>query len=600
MKRYVPLATAVGLCLVTSPALGQNCPEVENSRARLVEFRTTKSQRLAQLQEAEASGPKTIDDQDRLNQLQTARPGEIAAQLARFRQDQTTKRTRLLSERNQRIAEIANQRNAAIARNDAELAAQQSKYNDLVAKGPQIGDLDAQAQRAADREAELVAEKRQVIADLRSGKFCSECGRSAFEIEKGGGQTFEQHLVSVSGYAVMRPEQIQARSDSYDQQIAQARQSYQDIQGKLTKTRSDHRIAVDTALAAVTRLKVDGPAAVINFEQQHQAAVANSDIALAGVESELNAGIDRFTKMEADRAAEERNLKAEIADRSTTHEAKLGDLREALRLVEAEEAPLKAAFLQAAGQCRAVVIEAQQQSASQDYSWRQAYQTARQKFADTSYEETFQHESARRSNLDAGAAPPSYRPSSAMAQAESAVLKAGGMLQSARRSWKSGLGLRETDYYRNLDVGVRQKIDANIDTFTSGRNTAREVLRDSIGRLRSGSTMALLRNAFGQGNGVAPDLATAVDNAAPSLTGTIRRRLMPTVEAMAIEVAVDSRERQAGRSFDPQERVAERGYVRAMAYILDRKKAGEEMLNTYSEAMDTFMVEIKKSLGDGN
>jgi hypothetical protein len=591
----------VGLCPILAPAAqAQDCPDVQTSRARLLEFRTQKAQRLAQLQEIEAAGPRTLEDQDRLNHLRTERPAEIAAQLDQFRRDQSAKRTRMLAERNQKIADIARQRNQLSARNGAELAAQQAKYNDLIAKGAQTADLEAQARAAAPREAELINEKQVVLAQLHSGKFCSQCGRSAFEIEKSGSETFEQHLISVNGQAVMKPEKIQERSDDYDQKIQQARQQHQQIQANLAKARGDHATAVNTALAAITRLKVDGPAAIANFEQQLQSTVAKSDLVLATVDSELKAGNERFAQMEVDRGNEERALDAAIASRGTDHEQKVGELRTALSQVEAEEAPLKAEFLQAASQCRAVVIQSQQTAAEQDHQRRKNYAVAQQQFVDTSYQDTVRREAERRTNLDAGQAPPLTKANAIVAGVESAARQASGTLQAARREWKNGLGLRESGYYRELDPSVRAKIDANIESFTSARNTSREVLRDYIGRVRSGSTMALLRNAMGQGNGVAPDLAAAAETPRPSLLGTIRSKVMPTIEAMAIETAVDSRERQSGRSFDPQERVAERGYVKAMYYITNPKKAGEAMIETYNETVDTFMANSKKSFGDDN
>ena len=132
-------------------------------------------------------------------------------------------------------------------------------------------------------------------------------------------------------------------------------------------------------------------------------------------------------------------------------------------------------------------------------------------------------------------------------------------------------------------------MDDDIETLTSPTNTARAVLRDSIGRVRSGSAMALINNALGRGNGLAADLNSAVESGKPNPLKTAKNELMPTIDAIGIEAAVDARERQAGQPFDAQERVAERGYVRAMRYLLDRKKQGEAMIETYNEAMDTFM-----------
>lgn len=600
MQSRIRFLTVFAICAshVPSMAQAQNCPEVQSARERLVEFRSRKTQQMAALQQMEATGPQTLEGQDRLDKLRTERPGQIQAERDQFRTAKANKRAQLLADRNQRIATLSRQRDQLSARNAAELGAQQAKYNDLVAKGPQTADLEAQARAAAQRESSLAEEKRRVIADLRNGKFCSQCGRSAYEIEKSGTETFEQHLVSVSGYAVMRPEQIQARSDAYDQQIAQARSQAQQLQNSVSRTRSDHANATATALAEITRLKVDGPAAVAGLEQQIQSTIANSDRSLAAVDDEVRTGLQRFADMETQRASDERGLDAAISQKNAAYQKQLSELRQAVTDSEAAEAPLKASFLQAANQCRAVIVDAQQQAAEQDNERRHAYDEAQRHYADASYRAVLETEAARRSSLDAGNPPPVRLPTPSLASLQGALRSASGMIQSARRSWKEGLGLRETSYYRGLDASVRQKIDKNIETFTSARNITRAVLKDSIGRLRSGSNMALLRNALGVGNGVAPDLSAAVDAAKPSLSSTAKKQLMPTLEAMAIEAAVDARERQLGRSFDPQERVAQRGYMRAMAYILDRKKQGEAMIDTYSEAIDTFMVNLSKDSGE--
>lgn len=63
-------------------------------------------------------------------------------------------------------------------------------------------------ERANEERARKQQEERQKnreyaaeLADLRAGRFCSQCGNSATQIERGGTQTFAEHLRNVRGTA---------------------------------------------------------------------------------------------------------------------------------------------------------------------------------------------------------------------------------------------------------------------------------------------------------------------------------------------------------------------------------------------------------------
>lgn len=603
MRFYEPRFAATCILLVgmtifaPATASGQNCPEVEAAKLNLTAFRSDLAKQIAQLQNIESIGPGTLADQDKVNTLRTVRTQELKNQLDQFEQDQKEQRALALSERNRQIADLSRERNELSARNEANLNARQALYNSLLASGAQTADLETGALEAERQVAELVTEKQRVIADLRSGKFCSECGRSAYEIEKAGGETFEQHLVSVGGRAIMRPEQIQARSDSYDQKISQARQQLQQLQDSIANERTSHNKKVTDTLSEITRLTVDGPAQVGALQRRLDTAIAASDQTLARIDQDIVTGRQRFADLETQRVQEVAALEQAIEANTAAYQGKVDQLKQAVAAKASAEAALKTAFLSAATSCQAEVVDAQQTALADDLSRRQQYAAARNDYADASYQDTLQRERARRGAIEAGTSLPVLTGNQEVSGLDRTLNAIGGTIRADYDGWRSGLGLRESAYYRQLDPTVRQKIDANIETFTSARNSARAVLSDSLGRFRKGANSALLRNALGQGNGISADLAAAVDGAKPSASGTLRRQLMPTIEAMAIETVVDARQIQEGRTFDPQERVTERGFARAYTYLLDPKRLGNAMIETFNETLDTFRASLPDEEG---
>ena len=211
-----------------------------------------------------------------------------------------------------------------------------------------------------------------------------------------------------------------------------------------------------------------------------------------------------------------------------------------------------------------------------------------------SYQHVRVQEVARRAAFEARTlVPPATEPSNIQALADEfrqTVAKTVSSLFRKELRSRDLLGLRESSYFRHLPDDTRDKIESDVQTFTSGTNIVRAVIRDSLGRVRSGSTSALLYNAFGLGNGVAPDLAVAIENARPSIVGTVKRKLMPTIQALAVEQIVDARERQENRIFDQQERVAERGAARVWTSMGNLLKHGESLIDTTHDAMNTFLI----------
>src|SRR5258706_10372442 len=99
-------------------------------------------------------------------------------------------------------------------------------------------------QRAQKRKSELEAEKARVLAELRSGRFCNKCWRSATEIEKGG-QSFAQHLTDVKGEPKPAPaDKIARREADFNQRIASAERDRARAEGQRTSAEQKEKACV--------------------------------------------------------------------------------------------------------------------------------------------------------------------------------------------------------------------------------------------------------------------------------------------------------------------------------------------------------------------
>ncbi len=76
----------------------------------------------------------------------------------------------------------------------------------------QINDLEVKKNK-------LTTERRVSLNQLKQGKYCSQCNRSAIEIEKSG-VNFKQHLIDVNGKEIPAPEElIRQKAEEYNQKI---------------------------------------------------------------------------------------------------------------------------------------------------------------------------------------------------------------------------------------------------------------------------------------------------------------------------------------------------------------------------------------------
>jgi hypothetical protein len=81
-------------------------------------------------------------------------------------------------------------------------------------------DNNHEASKAAEAVNALIREKRKALQELAAGYYCSQCGRTASEIERQERKSFSSHLNDVKGRPIPAPaNRIQAKAREYDQRI---------------------------------------------------------------------------------------------------------------------------------------------------------------------------------------------------------------------------------------------------------------------------------------------------------------------------------------------------------------------------------------------
>lgn len=104
-------------------------------------------------------------------------------------------------------------------------AKQISKYDEDIAKLNRMhlesySEEQARLQELKDELAALLAEKAQSMAEMRSGRFCNGCDRTASQLKKAGVYDVEDHFASNGGTHSATPEELANKEAEYDRLIA--------------------------------------------------------------------------------------------------------------------------------------------------------------------------------------------------------------------------------------------------------------------------------------------------------------------------------------------------------------------------------------------
>lgn len=586
----IKLAVAASLLIATAPSyanersrqIAQQCPAFATAASELKSARTQIRISQAAILDRKQQGPEVFDFKAKLDLLTREKPAEIEKDRTRFLADMQRKTNDVKVQQDTAIAKLRRQRDELRSRNETRLAALQIKYDGLIANEPDrdklLADANAKLQQAKN-------ERRIVMAELRTGKFCSECSRSKYEIEKQTNVDFDTHLRDVNGYAVMREDKLLERERRFDSQIASAQNGIDRAHKKI----SDYDKDTQETLDEMTNLKVGGVEEVNSLDRRIVAQQEARYDALMKASNELEVGKQRYRKAETDRKNEVEDLRSRIDSRETSYRNEVAELQTALADAHSKERLASSTFFDARRSCRKIIAQNEKANAQEEIDKRAKGLQGKRRWAQASYNDTLGLERARRSALDSGAPMPQFRPSAQLQKLQQAAMPRSNVASSPG-NWRDVLDPRQTSFYRSLNSQTQAKINETIETLSDSRKVGRATLRDSLGRFKREGTLATLKNVFGQGRGLAPDLYEAVEKSRPNLYRTINRAVMPTVKAVAMEVALDAQESALDREYDPQERVVERSRLRVIMNFFNPKQLGDEMIETYRETLDNFSL----------
>jgi len=114
---------------------------------------------------------------------------------------------------------------------------------------------DAEINKLQSDETSLKSKEAQAIAELKAGRFCSQCGRTASEIEASG-ESFEQHLKDVDGHIVPAdPARIAAKQKEFDDEIASDQEQIDELRQREQDAQDEANREAAAAAAAAQAAK---------------------------------------------------------------------------------------------------------------------------------------------------------------------------------------------------------------------------------------------------------------------------------------------------------------------------------------------------------
>lgn len=100
----------------------------------------------------------------------------------------------------------------------------------------------AETQQVHDELQDLYDQKESALEQLDSGQYCSECMRTATEIERQTGTSFRRHLDQVDGRPIpARHHHIEERAHQYDQQIQRKHREFDQLKDHHQQLQQQHR-----------------------------------------------------------------------------------------------------------------------------------------------------------------------------------------------------------------------------------------------------------------------------------------------------------------------------------------------------------------------
>lgn len=575
----------------------------DDLNARLSAANARLSAAQAALNQLEVKGPQTSAIDDRVSGLKVSGPQQIAVFRARLKKLITDEDAKIRLEHQQALEKLAKAQADDDAKYAQDAAARKKFFQRLLMDGSATTKaLESARDGAVDAAQDARDKKESVMDELRSGFFCSECSRSKSEIEEQDDISFEAHLVKVSGSAVMLPAKLKEREDGFDSRIQTLEARAVAAQAKLDTAWDRHRKDVETSRnKELGEMEVARGESAKRNQADRTAAEGNAKNRLAQLASESQALEAEIAAKEVELAALIKRLENESAANAENFRKQRASLTSSVASLRSERAALlastRAAHQAYAESQRGGTDVVDRASVMQDVADRQNRNRLRKSWLDDAHDYTVaqaRNARARLDGMDAG-------PAVGAAQRAKAEQSAREYAQATEAFDASGaepsgvqavLTARAEAFMHSLPQNVQDSIRAGVEQFSTPTNTARAVIRNSIGSFESSIRDSMVDKALGSKRSLAQDLAAAMTAAEPDLGATLKANAMPVLEESAVELAVVARSAQEGREFTGQELTVERGFARTRLMGADLKKHFNGLLRTLNETMDNAVTMI--------
>lgn len=611
-RTWVAAAIAAAACSVVGAqtngsedaALAIRRKAFDDLNARLSAVSARLSAAEAALNQLDVKGPQTSAIDDRVSGLKVSGSQQIADFRAHLKKLIADGDAKIRLEHQQDLAKLAKAQADDDAKYAQDTATKKQFFQKLLTDGSATTKaLETERNRAVGATLEAKDQKERVMYELRSGYFCSLCSRSKSEIEKQDGITFEAHLVKVSGSAVMLPAKLKEREDGFDSRIETLEAQEMAAQAKLDAAWDRHRKDVESSRnQELGGMVVARSERVKRNQADRVAAEGNMKNRLAQLESENRAREAEIAAKEVELAAYIKRLESESVANAENFRKQRASLNSSVASLRSERAALVAST-RAAHQAYADSLRdgrnaVDRASVAQAAADRQNLDRLRSSWLDDTRDFTLAQARYARARLD-GVTPEA--PTTIAAQRAKAQQSAREYAQAAQAfdtsvpepaGMKAVLTARAEAFMHSLPQNVQDRVKEAAEQFSTPTNTARAVIRNSIGSFESSIRDSMVDKALGGQRGLAQDLAAAMTAAEPDLGATLKGNAMPVLEESAVELAVVARSAQEGREFTGQELTVERGFARTRLMGANLKKHFNGLLRMLNETFDNAVTMI--------
>lgn len=584
-----------------SPEASKQRQAAKEVMGELLAVRSKISSATAALNQLEITGPQTNDISEKLAELKLTGPEKIKSYRASLKESIEKKSSQIKANHTKLTDQLALEKSQLDSAWTRDYPKKKKYFKSLLEQGALTKPLEMELEQA--KKDELAIEQKKIIEmdEIRSGQFCSGCMKTRSEF-LANGETIFPH----PGQSIVpgTPQQLEDREKKFDNKLFEARQAISAIESNIQQATKKYENEVESSRKELADMEL----AYESKSAKSEADKLNADQELTKKSASL---AEEEKARKADIAAKEtelsNNIKAledEISSRQKAFDEKRNGLTAALTTLKSQEAALSAKVNAAVSKYVAAQREFRSKSyrstGMQEINRQHDFQQVRTSWAASEYDATVAQERYARSSIDDS--PAAYKPEAIAAKQDKAQLdqQAFQKINSERVESQesesvqppSRLTERADLFRRSLQGDVQEKIQRNIDTFSSPVNVVRAVINNSIDSFKSGAINALINKALGNESCLSCELTSLMDKAKPSIMGTLKSEIMPTIEDVAIESVVSARCIQDQRECSVQERTVDRGFARFefSGFGANLKKHFNGLLRTAGETYDNATV----------